>query len=160
PYPYPRWAYQGDGWTIEKNLRLLPGENTAVLSYTLLTGDRPVELEARPLFVLRPIHELMYQSSGRLSAQIRSPRSVPIGATSRTPEVFMCHDGKFESHPSWYLATIYRRESERGYSALEDAWMPGPIKWTLEPGKSVHLVCSTDPIEFDDAITRAHSLAD
>src|SRR5687767_10228361 len=34
--PYPRWAYQGDGWTIEKELRLLRGENTVLVSYTLL----------------------------------------------------------------------------------------------------------------------------
>src|SRR3954468_14758221 len=26
--PYPRWAYQGDGWTIEKSVRVLRGENT------------------------------------------------------------------------------------------------------------------------------------
>src|SRR5256885_5918326 len=49
PTPYPRWAYQGDGWTIEKNVRLLPGENTVLLCYTLLTGNRSVELEVRPL---------------------------------------------------------------------------------------------------------------
>ena len=30
--PFPRWAYQGDGWTLEKQLRLLNGENTVVLS--------------------------------------------------------------------------------------------------------------------------------
>ena len=152
PSPYPRWAYQGEGWTIEKNVRLISGENTVVISYTLLAGDRAIELELRPLFALRGIHELMYQSSGRLSAQIRSPRSVHIAATARTPEVFLAHDGAFDPHPSWYLATIYRRESERGYSALEDVWMPGPIRWKLEPGQTVHFVCSTDPIELDRTI--------
>ncbi len=38
PDPFPRWAYQGAGWTIEKQLHLLRGENTVVLSYTLLGG--------------------------------------------------------------------------------------------------------------------------
>jgi predicted glycogen debranching enzyme len=160
PTPYPRWAYQGDGWTIEKNVRLLPGENTVLLCYTLLTGNKSVELEVRPLFALRGIHEMMYQSSGRLSAQIRSARTLHIGATSRTPEVFIAHDGAFDSHPNWYLGTIYRREAERGYSAMEDVWMPGPIRWKLEPGRSVHLVCSTDPIDFEHVIERAEQLAE
>src|SRR5262245_11486155 len=151
--PFPRWAYQGDGWTIEKNLRLLSGENTVILSYTLLTGDRAVELELNPLFALRGIHELMYQSSGRLSAHARSANSIHIGATSRTPEGFVAHDGAFEPRPNWYLATIYRRESERGYSALEDVWNPGPIRWKLEPGRAVHFVCSTDPIDLSQAIS-------
>ena len=103
---------------------------------------------------------MMYQSGGRLSAQVRSPRSVHIGATSRTPEVFIAHDGEFEPHPNWYLGTIYRRESERGYSAMEDVWMPGPVKWKLEPGRSVHFLCSTDPIDLPHGIEHAAQLGD
>src|SRR5688500_10162210 len=45
PDPFPRWAYQGDGWTIEKQLRPVQGENTVVLTYTLLGGTEPLELE-------------------------------------------------------------------------------------------------------------------
>jgi predicted glycogen debranching enzyme len=160
PNPYPRWGYQGDGWTIEKSVRLISGENTVVLSYTLLAGDRSVELEVKPLLALRGIHEMMYQSSGRLSAQVRSPRGLHIGATARTPETFIAHDGEFESHPNWYLATIYRREAERGYSALEDVWTPGAFRWKLEPGKTVHLVCSTESIDLDQTLARADAIAD
>jgi predicted glycogen debranching enzyme len=160
PSPYPRWAYQGDGWTIEKNLRLLPGENAVVLSYTLLTGNKAVELEVNPLLALRGVHEMMYQSGGRLSAQVRSPQSVHIAATARTPEVFLAHDGSFEPHPNWYLGTIYRRESERGYNAMEDVWTPGAVHWNLSPGHTVHLVCSTDPVDLAQAIERASHFAD
>jgi len=160
PTPYPRWAYQGDGWTIEKNLRLIPGENTVVLSYTLLTGNKSVELEVRPLLALRGMHELMYQSGGRLHAQLRSLRSLHIAATSRTPEVFLAHDGAFDARPNWYLGTTYRRESERGYSAMEDVWMPGVVHWKLEPGHAVHLVCSTEPINLLNTIERANQFAD
>jgi predicted glycogen debranching enzyme len=64
--PFPRWAYQGDGFTIEKSLRLLKGENTVCLSYSLLTGDKPVTLEIKALLALRGIHELMFQWNSRL----------------------------------------------------------------------------------------------
>src|SRR5687768_4063773 len=30
--PFPRWAYQGDGWALEKSLQLLHSQNTVVLS--------------------------------------------------------------------------------------------------------------------------------
>src|SRR3954471_9082540 len=33
--PFPRWAFQGDGWTLQKELRLLPESNTVCLRYTL-----------------------------------------------------------------------------------------------------------------------------
>src|SRR5215212_638587 len=67
--PFPRWAYQGDGWTVEKSLHLLRGQNTVCLTYTLLGGDKPVELELRPLFALRGIHELTYQWQATLEVE-------------------------------------------------------------------------------------------
>jgi predicted glycogen debranching enzyme len=42
--PFPRWGFQGDGWTLEKQIRLLKDENTVVLSYTLMGAAKPVEL--------------------------------------------------------------------------------------------------------------------
>ena len=135
--PYPRWAYQGSGWTIEKSVRLVHGQNTVCISYTLLAADHPVQLKLRPLLALRGIHELSYQWNGRLKAQRRSKQSRlwHIPPTTRTPEVFFTHDGEFDSRPDWYLACIYRREQERGYAGLEDLWTPGLIHRTLSPGQ-------------------------
>ena len=153
--PFPRWAYQGDGWTVEKHLRLLHNENTAVIGYTLLGGEKAVDVELRPLFALRPFHELTYQWNGRLLAENRSKRHHRIPATSRTPEVFFAHDGRFESQPNWYLNTIYRREQERGYPGLEDVWNPGVVRLRLLPGHTAYFVCSADPIDFERAIKAA-----
>lgn len=155
--PHPRWAYQGDGWTLEKSLHLLPGRNTVVLRYSLLGGDKPVELEVRPLFALRGIHELTYQwqapltveSVPRAKGQSRAAAEcLRIPATGRTPEVFFAHDGVFTPEASWYLNTIYRREQERGYPGLEDLWTPGPVRFKLAPGATVRFACSADSIEL------------
>ena len=152
PDPFPRWAYQGDGWTIEKQLRLLPGENTVCLSYTLLGGAQLVDLEINPLFALRGMHELMYQWNGRLSVESSGKGTAfshhRIPATNRSPEVFFAHEGRFEAEPEWYLNTIYRCEAKRGYAGLEDLWRPGTVRWTLQPGQAVHFACSTDPIDL------------
>lgn len=151
--PFPRWAYQGEGWSIEKSLQVLRGENTVVLSYTLIGANKPVTLELRPLFALRPIHDLMYQWTGQLDAQpTADARHHRIPPTRRTPEVFFAHDGTYENASTWYFNTIYRREQDRGYAGLEDVWSPGMINWTLVPGETVHFVCSADPINFDRVI--------
>ncbi|MGA2233501.1 MAG: amylo-alpha-1,6-glucosidase [Tepidisphaeraceae bacterium] len=155
PEPFPRWAFQADGFTLEKSLRILPGENTVCISYTLLAGAASVDLELRPLLALRPIHELMYQWNGRLKAEFRDDTQVRIGATARTPEVFIAHDGNFIDAPVWYLNTIYRREQERGYAGLEDLWMPGLIRRKLSPGQTAHVVCSIDTIDLDRVINIA-----
>lgn len=147
-HPYPRWAYQADGWTLQKDLRLLHGHNTVCLTYTLLAGEKPVELELRPLFALRIIHDLTYQWNGRLDAEPAGKNQYRIPPTSHTPEVFFVHNGEFGGPGHWYLNTIYRREQERGYAGLEDLWMPGAVRWTIQPGQSVHFVCSTEPIDL------------
>jgi predicted glycogen debranching enzyme len=152
--PHPRWAYQSDGWTIEKELRLIHGENTVLLSYTLLAGDKPVELELAPLLALRGIHELSYQWNGRLTTE-RSRKCRRLPATSRTPEVFFAHDGEFRVNPQWNLNTIYRRERERGYSGLEDLWTPGLVRCVLSPGHTVHFACSTEPLDLERVVSKA-----
>lgn len=168
--PFPRWAYQGEGWTLEKSLHLLRGENTVCLAYTLLGGERPLDMELRPLLALRGIHDLMYQWQGRLTVEDALPRPQREGAddmqadvpcrthrvppTGRTPEVFFAHDGTFEFDATWYFNTIYRREQERGYRGLEDLWMPGVIRYALSPGKTVYFICSADPVDLDRVIAR------
>jgi predicted glycogen debranching enzyme len=82
-----------------------------------------------------------------------SPGHHRVPATSRTPEVYFAHDGEFQSQPLWYLNTIYRRERERGYPGLEDVWAPGLVRWNLSPGRSVHFVCSVDPIDLPELIS-------
>lgn len=153
--PFPRWAYQHDGWTIEKQLRPIQGSNCVLISYTLLGGDSFVDLELRPLFALRGIHELMNQFDGRLAPRNLAARHHAIPATARTPEVFFAHDGQFSPQAFWYLNTIYRREQERGYEGVEDLWMPGTIRYRLGPGQTVHFICSSEPIDFESTLVQA-----
>jgi len=152
--PFPRWAYQGQGWTIEKSVQMISFQNTVVLTYSLLAGDSAtaVELELRPLFALRGIHDLTYQWNGPLQVEEIGPGQQRVVPTGRTPEVFFSHEGAFESDPHWYLNTIYRREQERGYSGLEDLWNPGTIRWSMTPGQTVHFICSADRIDFQRAL--------
>lgn len=153
--PFPRWAYQTQAGTVEKSLRLLRGENTVILTYTLLTGGKSIGMELRPLLALRPIHELMQQWNGRLLLEARGEQQHRLAATSRTPEVFMAHTGVCQTAPDWYLNHVYRREIERGYASMEDLWSPGLTRFTLPPGQPMHFVCSTDPIDLERVLERA-----
>jgi predicted glycogen debranching enzyme len=155
--PHPRWAYQSGSWTLEKQVRLVHGENTVVLTYTLLGAERPVDLEVRPLFALRPIHELTYQGNGRLAAKNLSPGHYQVSPTSRSPEVFFASSGHCQDAPCWYLNTIYRRERERGYAGLEDLWSPGVVHMKLMPGEAAHFVCSADPIVLTETVRKVHA---
>lgn len=153
--PYPRWAYQGDGWTLQKELRLLRGQNTVVITYTLLGGGNGIDLSVRPLLALRGMHELSYQWNGKLEAKPRSRGHWHVPATRRTPELFFAHDGTFDRKAHWYLNQIYRREGEYGYSGLEDLWSPGAAQVRLMPGQTVHFACSADPFDLPTVVDLA-----
>jgi len=152
--PFPRWAYQGDGWTVEKSLQLVHGQNTVVLSYSLLGGRKAVDFELRPLLALRGIHQLSYQRNVRFTVETKQSGLHRVAPTSGTPEVFFAHDGQFTPEAFWYLSTVYTREQERGYAGLEDVWSPGVIRWALLPGETVRFVCSTDPVDVAGAMER------
>lgn len=154
-HPFPQWTYQGEGWRLVKSLRLLRGQNTVVLTYRFGGSAKPADLEVRPILAMRPIHELSFQSNWNLAAENRGSRHHRVPATSRSPEVFFAHNGRFQSGPDWYLSQIYRREQERGYAGLEDLWGPGIVRYRLERGRVAQFVCSTDPIELRRAIERA-----
>ena len=153
--PFPRWGYQSDGWTLEKQVRLLKNENTVLISYTLWGGMSSADVELRPLLALRPIHELSYQWNGRLQAEPRSKGHWRVAATSRTPEVFFAHEGMFERRANWYHNTTYRREQERGYAGTEDLWCPGVARVRLLPGQAAYFACSADPIDLAQVVARA-----
>lgn len=170
--PFPRWAYQGDGWTLVKALHLLRGQNTVCLAYTLLGGGRALDMDLRPLLAMRGIHDLMYQWQGRLAVEDLPPapdrqgrvfayhqaRGHRVPATGRTPEVFFAHDGAFDPQATWYFNTIYRREQERGYAGLEDLWMPGVLKYRLTPGRAVYFACSSDPIDLERVLEQVRAV--
>ncbi len=150
--PFPRWAYQGDGWTLIKQLHLLHGQNTACLRYILIGSAADITLELRPLLALRSIHELTYQWNGRPPVEPRDDGQLRITPTRQSPECFLAHDGAYIPEDFWYFNTIYRKEKQRGYRGLEDLWMPAAFKWTLRPGQFVNFVISTDPIDLPQVI--------
>lgn len=150
--PVPQWTYEGEGWRLVKTLRLLPGQNTTVLSYVFEGAAKAVDLELRPLLAMRPIHELAFQCNWNLTAENRGSRHHRVPATSRSPEVFFAHNGRFQSEPNWYLSQIYRREQERGYAGLEDLWTPGVVRFRVARARTAHFVCSADPIQFRSAV--------
>lgn len=150
--PAPVWTYGGEGWVLEKRLRLLQGRNAVVLSYRLMEARMPMELTIRPLFALRAQRELMYQWNGHLSPEKRTRQDYRIPATHRTPEVFFSSDGAFDPKGCWYYSTVYRGNNQGEGAGMEDLWCAGLIHWTLVPGGAAHFISSTDPMTTPEAL--------
>ena len=160
--PQPCWHYSGDGWTLEKCLRLLPDRSTTLLSWRLTDAPAPFEFAIRPLLALRPARELACRCDGRLTPEPAGDVDWRLPASATTPELFFSADGALESAPCWYYNTIYRyvsNDDAPGLSTdaaagpcaaggMEDLWSPALIRWTLPPGQCVHFACSTEPVSL------------
>jgi len=81
------------------------GENTVVLSYTLLAVTKSSNWNFAAAGAAG-IHELMYQWNGKLSADERSPGNHHVPATGRTRRCFsptMEHSSRRTLVPQYYL---------------------------------------------------------
>ena len=72
----PVWEYVTEGARIEKRLMMPHQQNTTHVAFRLLSADRPVSLELRPMFHVRPHEEALSDSPPRAaSVTQRSERS-------------------------------------------------------------------------------------
>ncbi len=130
PRPLPRWVYQGDGWTLEKSLVLLRGQNTVCLTYTLLGGGRPVDLLVTPLFAARGIHELMYQWNGVLKVEHDASAAAPRAAHGAHARGLRARRGQ-RIRGRVGTSTRSTAASRSATTRASNLWTPGAVRMTL-----------------------------
>ena len=168
----PIWHYRCGDALIEKSLVLAHGQDTVSIRYKLLepsTQREPPRLHVQPMLAGRHFHatttagnrpqwQLADRSSARDSLMLSTPQC-PV-------RLFISHNAdRFSDGPCWWYNFTLRAESARGYPDRDDLWTPGALEFTLTPGRSVGLTCSTRPVAFTEqdaifanAAKRAESL--
>ena len=152
----PVWTFAVADALVERRIWMPDGVNATFVTYHLLRGSRPIDLEVTPLVTYRSFHAL---ASGQgwdfgVDAQER-------GATIRAYEgaaPFWLRSDKAEFRPdgSWWWGFHHRGEAERGLADRGDLFAPGVFLARLDPGATVALIYSTDPeIDLDAASSLA-----
>ena len=156
--PFPTFFYRIGEILLQKTVFLLPGENAAVIGYTLLDGSRPVELVLRPLLALRDFRWISRENSDLNPRVEQAPGQLTLNPYAGLPPVMIHHTAElFEVSPCWYKSFEYAQEAG-GQSAeapgevssnrsqekiLEDLWSPGQFLYLLKVGESCSFVVST-----------------
>jgi predicted glycogen debranching enzyme len=141
----PVWTYAIADALIEKRVWMVDGANTTFVSWKLLRGSLPIEIDITPLVTYRSFHAL---ASGQGWDMRLEPAEdgVRINAfDGATP--FWLRSSQAEFHPegSWWWDFRHRAESARGLADHGDLFAPGSFRATLNAGESVALVLSTEP---------------
>ncbi|MDE2798354.1 MAG: glycogen debranching enzyme N-terminal domain-containing protein, partial [Gemmatimonadota bacterium] len=140
--PFPTFTYCTDDLCFEKQIFMVYGQNTTVITYGPF--DRPVMLTLRPLAAFRDYHHLTHRNdmlNGDVDICDGLMRFQPY---SEYPPLYIAHNGEFQSRGDWYYNFEYAVEAYRGLDDREDLYCPGEFTFDLEAGESAHLIVSLE----------------
>src|SRR5438132_6908257 len=138
--PWPTWVFDVGGAHVEKELFLVPGEQTVVVQYR---ATRARTLTLAPFVAFRDYHALQRSHALNGTAaldgsrlRVRPYEGMPA-LTLHVPDgAELAHDG------CWYYDHEYLAELDRGLDFREDLWKLGTLTLQLEPEKPAFLVAT------------------
>ena len=149
----PVWTYQVGELTIEKRLCLPHGQNTTLLAYQLLAGDR-VRIELQPWVHFR-------RHDGAVQESIDEPYALTVQGNRYelfepgSPPLRLWVDGP---NPTFTIAgdhlrnIRYRTEESRGYDSQGDLYSPGYFGVDLVNDHPATVLASVEPWEISLAL--------
>jgi len=144
--PFPTWYFQVGDVLVSKSLFMIYGQNTTVITYRVLAGQREVELRIRPHFLFRDFHGNMYENPGFIDNSEISDGGLTLQPFGNAPVVHMAWDhGSFVRDGYWFRDIFLQEEERRGLTALEDDYSNGYLR-VPHLNTNVSLVFSDEPI--------------
>lgn len=151
--PFPTFTYASSEITLRKTVAMLGGEHTLAITYELLRAPGSIPMELRPFFAGRDYHHLMQANDGVCRTAHFSGDTFAYASYENLPTTYIqIPGGRYSAAPDWYYNFLYPREEERGLDASEDLFTPGILGCTLQPGKKLGLIVSTEKTAGRDAI--------
>jgi predicted glycogen debranching enzyme len=156
----PVWRYRLAGVELEKRVTMPHGQNTAHVSYRLLSGEGPVRLTLRPSVHFRPYEAPVDASSDLQYTLTASQQGYELISSGDFPSLrlFLAGPGAALTLDIRGKADVpYQMEAARGYESVGALWSPGYFRADLEPDRPVTLVASTEQWEMIRALDPAQA---
>jgi predicted glycogen debranching enzyme len=129
--PWPTWEFAAGGVRIRQEIFVERGSRATVITWTCLSADETVELNARPLVSGREYHSMHHENAAfRFDADVVDA-TVAFHPYDGVPPVVLASNGEYRHAPEWYRNFLYSAELERGLDATEDLASPGVFGWRL-----------------------------
>jgi predicted glycogen debranching enzyme len=152
--PFPIFTYDIEGTRIEKSVFMVRGENTTVVQYHVVTNDKDIKLEVRPLIAFRDYHSTTHEN-GALDPHVQTENSqTTFRPYSDLPALHLAHDpAEIDPNGFWYRNFQYAVERERGLDFAEDLFSPCTLTFDLNAAKRVNVIVSTERHDAGNAET-------
>jgi predicted glycogen debranching enzyme len=148
----PVWTFALGGALLEKRLWMAHGANTMYISYRVLRGTQPVDLDINPLVTYRDFHALKGGQGWWPNVEPHPRGAIVHAFDGARPFWLLADSGRFTPSGVWYWDFHHREEAARGLDNHSDLYAPGTFSLSLEPGVTYTLVLTTEPDpEMDSA---------
>jgi predicted glycogen debranching enzyme len=120
------------------------GENTTYVHYTLLGSPSPVEFQAKALVNYRDFHSSTHAGDWRMNIDAARHGVRVLAFDGAAPFYLQSPDALVEPQHIWYRDCFFKAERDRGLDDREDHLLAARFIASLEQGKSITLVFSTE----------------
>jgi predicted glycogen debranching enzyme len=156
----PVWRFEIRGFTIEKRVLMLYGQNTVHVTYRHVGGDGPVRLSLRPSVQFRS-HEAVVSSSQAAPYVLTSTGTRhELSSDASLPPLRLRLEGPrgaLTLDERGHTRVPYEMERRRGYDWLGSLWSPGYFRADLGPDEPVTLIASTESWDTILALDPEHA---
>lgn len=143
----PVWVFEAWGYTIEKRVLLIHGQNTVHITYRLLSGQDSAQLELCPSVHFRRYeHDVAEPFAAGYSLLIHERRyELSTAGLPYALRLYINDSNASFRHEGGQVREIgYQTEADRGYHSRGMLWSPGAFTLDLRPDRPVTLVASTE----------------
>lgn len=147
----PVWTFAVGDALLEKRVWMAHAANTTYITYGLVRGGGPLDLDISPLVTYRGFHSLS-QGGWQLDVAEQTGGIEVRAFDGATPFRILAGGGQYTTANCWYWNFRHRQESARGLDDRSDLYMPGTFSKRLREGDLLTLVLSTEPGPELDAL--------
>jgi predicted glycogen debranching enzyme len=134
--PFPKYVYVAGNVTIEKTLFMPRGKNAVAATYKFTNGNA-FDIKARifPLLTCRRFHSVVDNKTNPLNLQqVHLGKNLEVTCESpKATTILSATEGEFIEKPNSVNQLLYREETNRGESNLDDLYQPGYFEVSVAP---------------------------
>jgi predicted glycogen debranching enzyme len=140
----PVWRYALEDALIEKRVWMKSGENTTYVSFALIRGRGPIELDVKVLVNHRDFHLTTHGAEWNPRIEAVEQGIEVVAFEGASPIYLKSSSGSWTPKNEWYRDYFLPAEQERGLDDQEDRLYAGQFHCQLRTGETATLILSTE----------------
>ncbi|MGE5263250.1 MAG: amylo-alpha-1,6-glucosidase [Acidobacteriota bacterium] len=142
----PTFYYAAAKFALSKTIWMEHGKNTTYVRYTLASDSQPIQLTLLPLCTYRDAHnEVRGSIDWHFGVEAKEGQVEIAAYPGAVPyRLITVPAAEYVTLDLWYWRFKHRVEEERGLDFVEDLYLPGLLRTSLQPGQSITVIATTE----------------